>query len=176
VSFLALLLFLGAEPIATPATQELPRPPYQLVLVDGRRLPLLEAPRWAFGRTTVTVAGGSRLQVEWRQVDHEATKRANPKLEPPAPARVWTEADLLELRRHRLNVTGASAEPDLPRDETTQTLARKKTTGEAGWRARAQPLAEEITRLEGQLDYLERAKDKGEAFTLGTGRQDPPRP
>lgn len=171
MSALLLVLFLSAtEPVTASPVAEGPRPPYRLVLLDGSSLMLRETPRWAFGRASVIGASGRRITLQWKQVDHEATRKANP-APPPAPGRTWTEKDLARLRGERLNVTGAPSYPDEPagQDGQTTTRPKKRPAGEAAWRARAEPLRTEIAQLEAQLESLERAKDQWEAFTLGTG-------
>ena len=161
------------QPPPAPARVDAPAPPHVLVLADGRRLPLLEAPRWAFGRASVSDALGRRFVLAWAEVDHEATRRANPPVDKPDD-KVWTNRDLEDLRGERLNVlggvpepssTGGGARPATP----APVLANPQAGTEAQWSGRATPLREQIQGLEAQLAALERARDSWEAFTLGTG-------
>lgn len=163
-----LLLAPSSEAPGRPSGDEI-RPPWVLVLSDGRRLPLREEPKWVFGRASVRDAAGRLLELEWKQVDHEATRKANPRSaasEPDGLPRVWDEEALRALRGRRLNVVdNGGAAPELAQSAPGEAGA----LSEADWRARASALSERIRRLEAELAYLERARGSWEAFALGTG-------
>ena len=166
------LLAPAAEGAESPAPAPRVRAPYVLVLSDGSRLPLRDEPKWVFGRASVADAAGRRLELKWSQVDHEATRRANPRRaeEPDGLPEVWDEAALRRLQGRRLNVVDNGG----PAGGSAQTAPASSTRAKAGaseadWRARAGDLRGRIARLEAELEYLDRVKSSWESFALGTG-------